>query len=284
MGFEARRRHVRYAAGDGFHELAWLHWGSESLPRRALCVHGLTRLGRDFDTLARRLVLHGFQVACPDLPGRGASDRLADPMLYTATTYVAALTHLLAALDWREVFWIGTSLGGTLGMLAAAMPGTPVARLVLNDIGAEVPQQSLARIREYLDTDHRFPDMRALEAYLRHVHAPFGPLSDAEWQALAQHSAVRRPDGELALHYDPEIARAYAVLSQAPIAMWDVWTRVQAPVLILRGESSDVLPAEVAARMASRPGVELETVPGCGHAPALLDHAQVCRVAAFLDG
>jgi pimeloyl-ACP methyl ester carboxylesterase len=278
------RHTVRWAGPDGFHDLAWTHWGARNLQHRAICVHGLTRTGRDFDALAQRLVLHGYQVACPDLPGRGRSERLRDAALYQPPTYVTALTHLLAALDWRSCAWIGTSLGGIVGMLAAALPGTPVARLVLNDIGAEISRAALLRIAEYLSHVPSFDTIAALEAHLREVHAPFGKLTDAEWRHLAETSAVRGTDGRVALHYDPAIAQGFAVPDSGDITLWPIWDRVQVPTLLLRGADSDLLSEAVARRMAARPGVELATIAGAGHAPALMDHAQLARVAAFLDG
>jgi pimeloyl-ACP methyl ester carboxylesterase len=281
---ERTTHRVRWAGADGFHTLAWHHWGARGLPRRAICVHGLTRSGRDFDALAQHLVLHGYQVACPDVPGRGLSDWLREPALYVAPTYLAAITHLLAALDWRECAWVGTSLGGIVGMLAAAMPDTPVTRLVLNDVGAEIRRAALARIQEYLGLDLSFETMAHLEAHLRKVHAPFGPLSDAEWRHLATTSARTRDDGRLVLHYDPAIARGYTLPPQGDAVMWPLWQAITVPTLILRGETSDILSAPVADRMAARPGVELATIAGCGHAPALMAFDQVARVAAFLDG
>lgn len=281
---ECRTRQVRYAAADGFHELSWTHWGAEELPRRVICVHGLTRRGRDFDALARRLVLHGWQVACPDLPGRGLSDRLCDPALYVPPTYLVALSHMLARLDWREVAWVGTSLGGILGMMAASLPGNPVRRLVLNDVGSHIPAAAVARIGAYMRAaPHGFADLAALEAHLRLVHAPFGALSDAEWRHLAGISAVPRDGGGVSLHYDPAIAAAFAGAEPRALDLSAVWARVSCPTLVLRGENSDLLTAEDAAAMATRPGVELATIAGCGHAPALMAHEQLARVAAFLD-
>jgi pimeloyl-ACP methyl ester carboxylesterase len=281
---ERTTHRVRWAGPDGFHAMAWHHWGARSLERRVLCVHGLTRSGRDFDALARHLVLHGYQVACPDLPGRGQSDWLRDPSLYVPATYLSAITHLLAALDWRDCAWVGTSLGGIVGQLAAAMPGTPITRLVLNDLGAEIPRPALERIGEYLRLDLVFETLAHLEAHLRKVHAPFGPLTDAEWRHLAETSARRREDGGIVLHYDPAIARGYTLPPEGDIDMWPLWDANSLPTLILRGETSDILPAPVAARMAARAGVELETIAGCGHAPALMAFDQCARVAAFLDG
>lgn len=281
---ECQRRSIRYAIADGFHDLAFLHWGADDLPQRVVCVHGLTRLSHDFDALARHLVLHGWQVVCPDLPGRGASDRLADPQLYTPQAYVVALSHLLAALDWRQCAWVGTSLGGILGMAVAAMPGTPIRRLVLNDIGRTIPHAALQRIGLYLGAVQEFTDLAAVEAHLRQVHAAFGRLTDTEWRRMAETSSVRQPDGSYRLHYDPAIAEAFAQGAAGPVDLSPLWAGVACPTLILRGAESDLLTAEDAAGMAERPGVELETIPGCGHAPALFAFDQVARVARFLDG
>jgi pimeloyl-ACP methyl ester carboxylesterase len=281
---EPRRHRVRWAAPDGFHDLAWTHWGAPSLARTAICVHGLTRTGRDFDALARQLVLHGWQVACPDLPGRGESEWLDDKMLYVPPIYVGACAHLLAALGWRSVAWVGTSLGGIVGMLTASMRGTPITRLVLNDVGPMIPAEAAARIRGYVGTEPAFRDLPELEAHLRRVHAPFGPLTDAEWWHLASTSSRSLPDGRVGLHYDPGIALPLHQGAVGPTEMWPVWNAITAPTLVLRGETSDLLLPETLARMAERPGVETETIAGCGHAPALMDWHQIARVSTFLDG
>lgn len=271
---------LRWLSPVGFLTLRWWEWGPlDGAP--VLCVHGLTRTGRDFDALAEALAATGRRVFCPDLPGRGGSDRLADPMLYVPPTYVVALGHLLARIE-GPVDWVGTSLGGICGMLVAATPGQPIGRLVLNDIGSFIPKASLLRIRDYLGTDPSFPDIAALEAHLREVHAPFGPLSDAQWRHLAETSARVRPDGGVALHYDPAIAAPMRANEPDDIDLGPVWARVAAPTLLIRGAESDLLPRETALRMAARPGVRLAEIPGCGHAPALMAADQIALVADFL--
>jgi pimeloyl-ACP methyl ester carboxylesterase len=279
---------LRYLlAASGFFTLRWREWGQEG-GAPVVCVHGLTRTGRDFDALAGILAGQGRRVLCPDLPGRGASDWLPDPALYAPPSYVAALSHLLARLE-GPVDWVGTSLGGICGMVVAAMPGNPVRRLVLNDIGSQVPQAAMARIRDYVGEEPRFADIAGLEAYLRRVHAPFGPLGDAEWRHLAETSARPDPDGGggggLRLHYDPAIAAPIRAVEPAAMDLSPFWARVTAPTLLIRGAGSDLLPAETAREMAAaRPGVELAEIPGCGHAPALMDPAQTGLVARFLGG
>jgi pimeloyl-ACP methyl ester carboxylesterase len=275
-----RRGRLRYLLGGGFQTLAWTEWGPpEGAP--VICVHGLTRTGRDFDVLAKALAGQGRRVLCPDLPGRGASDWLAQPMLYTPPSYVAALAHLLARLD-GPVDWVGTSLGGICGMMVAAGQGSPIRRLVLNDVGSRVPAEAAARIAAYVKARPVFADLAALEAHLRLVHAPFGPLADAEWRHLAATSARALPDGRLAPHYDPAIAAPFESAATGPVDLAMVWSLVRAPTLLIRGAESDVLEAEVAAEMAMRPGVRLATLPGIGHAPALMEASQVTLVSRFL--
>jgi pimeloyl-ACP methyl ester carboxylesterase len=275
-----RQHRLRYLLAGGFHELAWTEWGpAEAAP--VVCVHGLTRTGRDFDELARALAARGRRVLCPDLPGRGASAWLPEPMLYTPPCYVVALAHLLARLE-GEVDWVGTSLGGICGMIVAAGANTPLRRLVLNDIGSRIPAEAVARIASYVTLPLAFDAIEGLEAHLRQVHAPFGPLSDAQWRHLAETSVRRLPDGRLGLHYDPAIGIPFEAGETGAVELGAVWERVAAPVLLLRGAESDILDAGTAREMAARPGVELVEWPGIGHAPALMDPAQIARVLDFV--
>lgn len=278
-----RRHTLRYLLAGRFHSLAWTEWGpAEGEP--VVCVHGLTRTGRDFDALAEYLAGQGRRVLCPDLPGRGASDWLADPALYAPPAYVVALGHLLARLE-GPVDWVGTSLGGICGIAVAATPGNPIRRLVLNDIGTLVPRAALARIRDYIGNAPVFADLAGLEAHLRAVHAPFGRLTDAEWRHLAATSARPGPDGRgVLLHYDPAIAVPIRAAEPADLDLSPFWAAITGPVLLIRGAESDLLLAETARAMAARPGVELVEIPGCGHAPALMDPAQIDVVAGFLAG
>ncbi len=262
--------------------MRWVEWGPED-GAPVMCVHGLTRNGRDFDILAQALAAEGRRVICPDLPGRGGSDWLPEAGLYQPPTYVVALGHLLARIDAPWIDWVGTSLGGICGMLAAIIPGHPVRRMVLNDVGALIPKHSLERIRDYVGTEGVFPDIAALEVYLRRVHGSFGALSDSEWRHLAEHSA-RACEGGVALHYDPAIARPMQDGPIEALDLWALWEAITLPVLLIRGAESDLLPADVAARMADRAGVRLAEVRNCGHAPALMAPDQVELVASFLRG
>ena len=275
---------VLYLLSGRFHRMAYTAWGDPNAPV-VLCVHGLTRNGRDFDALAEALS-DRFRVICPDLPGRGASDWLPDPMLYQAQHYVTALGHLLAAIG-RDVAWIGTSLGGICGMIAAATQNAPLRQLVLNDVGPLIPADALARIRDYMVASsasklmERFPDVEGIERHLRFIHAPFGPLTDAQWAHLAAHSARSLPDGLFTMHYDPDIAAPLRDHTPVAVELWPLWDRIRMPVLAIRGEVSDLLLPDTLARMEAS-GAKTLTVPDTGHAPALMDPAQIAAVRAFL--
>jgi pimeloyl-ACP methyl ester carboxylesterase len=275
---------IPYLLAGRFHRLAFEEWGDAGAPP-VVCVHGLTRNGRDFDVLARALS-PAWRVVCPDLPGRGHSDWLDDPMLYQAQHYVTALAHLLAWIG-RDVAWIGTSLGGICGMVIAAADGAPISRLVLNDVGPFIPAEALRRIRDYMVASgdspmmSRFPDIETVERHLRIIHAPFGPLSDAQWTALARNSARALPDGRFAMHYDPRIAEPLRGTDPVDVDMWSFWDRIRVPRMVIRGETSDILLRETAARMEAS-GALVYHVPETGHAPALLDPPQIEVIRSFL--
>ncbi|MCA3322691.1 MAG: alpha/beta fold hydrolase [Roseomonas sp.] len=279
---EARAGALRWLSPAGFFTLRWLEWGPVT-GAPVVCVHGLTRSGRDFDSLARALAASGRRVFCPDLPGRGASDWLPDPALYQPPIYSQALAHLLARID-GPVDWVGTSLGGICGMGIAATPGNAIRRMVLNDVGAIIPAAALQRIRDYINQPAQaFPDIAALESHLRKVHAPFGPLTDTEWRHLAETSARKAATGALQLHYDPKITHAFSVGDVADIDLSLFWAAIAIPVLILRGVTSDILPAEIAAEMARKPKARLLEIADAGHAPALMAQDQIAAIQDFLN-
>lgn len=277
-----REGRVRWLSPAGFHVLAWTEWGPpDGAP--VVCVHGLTRTGRDFDALAHVLAERGRRVLCPDMPGRGASDRLPDPSLYRNDVYAGACAHLLATLGERAIDWIGTSMGGIIGMILSGMPGTPIRRVVINDVGPFIPAAAMARIGMYLGQAWTFPDLAAAEAHTRKAYAPFGTLTDAQWRHLTATSVRTLPEGGFRLHYDPAIAEPFRTTAPEDVAFWPLWERITIPTLVLRGAESDLLLPDTAARMAEKQGARVEVIPGCGHAPALMDRSQIDLVVAFLE-
>ena len=272
----------------GFRRLGYAEWGSRHAARTVVCVHGVSRTGRDFDVLARALVEQDARVIAPDLPGRGRSEWLASATHYTDRAYTSAMGALIARLDVEQVDWIGTSLGGHIGMLLAAEHATPIRRLVLNDFGARVAATALRRIGGYLARAWRFNSVADVELHLREALAPFGKLSDAQWHHLTVHSAVPDPAGGWRFHFDPAIGARFAMPMWLDIVLWQVWDKIECPVLILRGAESDLLSAHTVQLMLGRGlaagagKVSAAEFAGCGHAPALMDREQIAVIEDFL--
>ncbi len=271
----------------GFTQMGYTAWGPEDAERTVICVHGLTRNSRDFDFLAQRLAALGMRVVAPDLPGRGRSAPVAHAEDYSTPLYLAVAGALIAHLGVSEVDWVGTSLGGHIGMELAARPGSPIRRLVLNDFGARVPAAALQRIASYLRNTQRFRTLTEVENYLREIYAPFGLLSDAQWRHVAQHSVIEE-SGQLRLNYDPKIVTQFSRPMFLDVTLWRVWEQVACSVLILRGENSDLLLPETVVEMkrrglaADQGRVQSIEIRSCGHAPALMADEQVRLIEDFL--
>ena len=264
-----------------FHRIAYTEWGPEDARRVVVCVHGLSRQGRDFDRLAAFLAQHDYRIICPDLPGRGRSDWLKDPDEYGLPQYCVDMTVLLASLHAESVDWIGTSLGGLIGMVMAALPGSPIRRLVVNDIGPFLPWSALYRIGTYLrQMPTEFPDFAAANAYYREILSTFGELGDDDWRHLIEHSIERTDNGRYRMLCDPGIARAFRPGLLYNLNLWKYWDAIQCLTLLLRGEHSDLLPRDTAQQMTMRgPLATLVEIPGCGHAPPLLTQEQIDIIA-----
>ena len=279
---EPRERSVQCASPSGLHRMAYTEWGDPANPQVLVCVHGLSRNGRDFDDLARAMT-DSHRVVCPDIVGRGRSDWLRDPSGYGVPQYVTDMMVLIARLDVETVQWLGTSMGGLIGMVLASLPGTPVSRLMLNDVGPAISSESIRRIGEYIGRAPRFAGLEEAERYIRAVSAPFGALSDTQWRALTESSVRPAADGGLEMIYDPKIADSFHRATAAGmIDLWPMFDRVRCPTRIVRGEFSDLLSAEVAQAMTARgPHPDLVQVPGVGHAPMFMDEAQIAIAREF---
>ena len=269
---------------NGFHKIAVHEWGdagSSGVP--VICVHGLGRTGRDFDRLAERLASQSA-VYCPDMPGRGQSDNLPDAEDYTFTQYMNDLTVLIARTGVAQVDFVGTSMGGLLGMMLAALPHNPIRRLVINDVGPTVPQAALDRLKTYLTLDlPLFDDFDAYEQFLRKVNAAFGSLSDADWHHMARVIYRRTPEGKITWPYDPKIL--LGVQKNAEINLWSAYDAIKCPTLLIHGAKSDLLPDDMVKEMLSRgPRPKLYTVEDAGHAPMLMDEVHADAIRDFLEG
>lgn len=249
-----------------------------------MCAHGYSGNARDFDFLARAIA-QDARVICLDVAGRGESDWLPSAPHYHFGQFISDIDALLAHLRVEEVEWVGTSMGGLLGMLLASRTASPVKRLVLNDIGAFVPMDALQQIGRNLQAPARFESLAAVEAHLRHTHRDWGDISDAQYRHLTKHHARPTGDGGFRLHFDPQITRLIQPFPLAPgIFFWDAWYRVRCPVLLIRGDRSEVLPLAVAETMLEiKPGTQLVEIPGAGHAPALMSPMEIGIVREFLN-
>lgn len=280
-----KEQYIQGLDSRGFHRLHYTDWGDPANPRAVICVHGLTRNCRDFDALATALQ-SDLRVVSVSIAGRGLSDWLPNAEDYSYPQYMADMTALIArvtATGANDISWVGTSMGGMLGMLLASRPETPIRRLVLNDIGTVIPKESMARIGKYAGTDPRFNTYAEIEQYVRTVSASFGPLTDAQWQHMTVHNSRQHDDDRWGMNYDPAIALPFRKAIDKDIVLWNYYDAISCPTLLLRGEQSDVLPRDVAMEMTQRgPRPRLVEFAGIGHAPALMADDQIAAIRGFL--
>jgi pimeloyl-ACP methyl ester carboxylesterase len=284
MTTSMRARTVKCLNPAGFHDMAYVEWGEADNPDVLICVHGLTRCGRDFDFVAAAMA-DRYRVICPDVVGRGRSDWLPDKRQYAIPQYCADMTTLLARADVARVHWLGTSMGGIIGMALASMDKTPIGKLILNDVGPVITAASIARIGEFLGMAPRFASIEQAEAYVRAVSVPFGALTDAQWRHLTVHTQRATADGGFEMAYDPGIAEPYRrdMGEGKDVELWTLFDAIHCPTLVLRGAESDLLTRETAGRMAERgPKPRVVEIPGVGHAPMLMDESQIAIVREFL--
>ena len=274
--------HYRALGPHGFHRVHYTEWGNPANSRVLFCVHGLTRTGRDFDFLAAALE-RDYRVICPDVVGRGRSDWLQDKANYTYPVYVNDMATLLARTDAERVDWVGTSMGGLIGMFLASYPGTPIHKLLVNDVGPRIPAAGLKRIADYVGRVVTFDSIDDMDRALRIFSAVFGKLTDAQWRHMIVHSARQLDDGRYTTDYDPGIADIFKTMELQDIDLWSVWDAIRCPTLVLRGAQSDVLDHADAVTMTERgPRAKLIEFPGMGHAPALMSDDQIAVVRDWL--
>ncbi len=273
----------KYLVCEG-RELHYMEWGAGNA-ETVIAWHGLARTGRDMDDLAAQLSTR-YRVICPDTIGRGLSQWSPLPeQEYCLAFYGRLAVGLMDALGVREAHWIGTSMGGALGIHVAAGPlQGRIRSLVLNDIGPKLGEAAVARIRTYAGNPPQFERVSELEQYFHTIYQPFGQLTDEQWRRLTESSARRTTDGKVTPHYDPKMVLQFECHPN-DYNLWEAWDAIDVPTLCLRGETSDLLLPETAEAMRRRgPRAEVVTIAGCGHAPALNVPQQLNLVERFLNG
>lgn len=283
---QPRLNHVQCLDSRGLHRMAYWEWGDAANPKVVVCAHGLSRQGRDFDTLARALA-DEYRVVAPDVVGRGQSDWLADPMGYQLPAYVSDMVTLLARLNAGSLHWVGTSMGGLIGLGLAALSNTPVQKLVLNDVGPTIQPDAIARIGAYLGLPMRWRTLDEAADYMLSISQGFGTHTREQWLALTQPMLKADGDG-FKPHYDPQIAVPFRALTPEMAAageagLWAAYDKITCPTLLLRGADSDLLTQQTALAMTERgPKARLQEFAGVGHAPMLVVPEQVAAVREFL--
>lgn len=277
---------VQWLCPQGLQNLAYREWGDPDNPHVLLCVHGLTRSSADFETLAQHLGTD-MRVVAADMPGRGQSDWLPDPALYAVPTYVSACVALMARLNPGTLDWFGTSMGGLIGMGYASLPNNPIRKLILNDVGPSLNFAALLRIGNYVGKPVQFQSLEEARSYIRTISQPFGPHTEAQWNALTDSVLVKK--GDLwQPHYDPAIGQAFQNLSESTTllheaALWSAFDSIKADTLVIRGEHSDLLSHKTVEEMRNRgPKPSVVEVKGVGHAPTFMQNDQINIVRDFL--
>ena len=284
---QVTRKTLQCLSPSGLHSISYKEWGAPDNARVLVCVHGLTRVADDFDALAADLCQH-YRVICPDIVGRGHSGRLRNALHYQLPQYVSDMVSLLARAQADSVDWVGTSMGGLIGIGLAALEGNPIGKLVLNDVGPNLNPTALARIADYVGQDVRFDSYAEASKYIRAISASFGPHSEAQWDKLARDVLRQNSEGQWVRHYDLALAQAFAattpeMVSAGQAMLWAAYDAIRSQTFVLRGAESDLLSAATAAEMTQRgPRAQLLELAGVGHAPTLVDPVQIAAVREFL--
>lgn len=275
-------RHFMSLGPHGFHRVVYYEWGNPDNDRVLLCVHGMTRNGRDFDYFAKAL-MDDYRVICPDMPGRGKSDWFDIEEDYDYPVYCTDMAALIAHLQANTLDWVGTSMGGMLGIILASMPNTPIRKLVLNDVGPFISKAALKRIAEFVGADPHFDSLDEFERYVREINAPFGNLTDEQWKHAARFYSRPVAGGKFAPNYDPNISWPLKKDPLEDVDLFPIYRAVRCPTLLLRGAESDVLLPETAREMQNcGPEATLVEFEGIGHVPALMSEDQIGVVKDWL--
>ena len=268
-------------SNEGFHRNYYREWGDPDSEHTIICVHGVTRLSKDFDVLANALSKR-YRVICPDIVGRGYSDWFGNKQNYNFLQYCADMNALIANLNVEKVHWIGTSMGGIIGMILGAMSHTPIESLILNDVGPNLKRAELQRLGKYIGKAPIFPTKKALFEYYKETYQAFGSLPDKHWKEMARYSSFKEDYG-YRMHYDPKIGDAFrSSYSFYNFDLWKYWEEIECPTMLIRGEHSTFFTTEVAEKMCGRDSdVSLQLVKDVGHAPMLNNKEEVQFIKDF---
>lgn len=270
-------------SNEGFHRIYYREWGDPNSEHTIICVHGVTRLSRDFDALAKELSKK-YRVICPDVVGRGYSDWFGDKQSYNFLQYCADMNALIANLNVDKVHWIGTSMGGLIGLILAALPHTPIQSLILNDVGPDLKRTELQRLGQYIGKAPTFPTKEDLFKYYKETYQAFGSLPEGHWKKMALYSSFKEDYG-YRMHYDPKIGDAFrASYSFYNFDLWKYWDEIECPSLLLRGELSTFFTQETVDKMLEREGdVRFKEIKNVGHAPMLNKKREINFISSFYN-
>lgn len=287
----AQIKYVQCLSPGGLHRMAYKEWGAPNNPHILVCVHGITRVSDDFDVLAKALS-SDYRVICPDIVGRGRSDKLTLPQHYQITQYIADIVTLIARVTHTHdepIHYLGTSMGGMIGMGLASLPYSPIQKLILNDISPMIPFTAINRIAAYIGEDISFPTFFEAQSYIRNLSSTFGEHTELEWDKFCRDVLRQHPDGTWRRHHDIHIAQPFKEVMRPELMQtlqnkaWQAYDAITCQTLLLRGKDSDVLMPEVAIDMTQRgPHAKLVTFDDVGHAPTLLHQDQIDVVKTFL--
>lgn len=280
-------KHVSGLSSTGPHRIVYNDWGDEN-DHPLICVHGLTGNGHDFDFLAEELIKDGYRVIAVDLPGRGRSDFLENPLDYNYRQYIHDLNTLLAHLDLTDpgsVDWLGVSLGGLLGIRMAGMKDTPIRRMIINDVGPVVPKAALDFIHQVISQTYIFNSVHELELRMRATRGlTWGPVTDEQWHHMAEHNARALDDGRITYAYDPRIAEVFEHEPIGEVDLWPYWDAITCPTLLIQGGKSVLLTDKIIEDMDERgPDCELVVFEDCGHVPSLMAPQQIETLRSWLE-
>lgn len=276
------KKHILSASAEGFHKIIYKEWGRPNAESAIICVHGLTRNGRDFDFIAQHLK-DTYHLICPDLVGRGQSDWFTDSKHYHVAQYIQDITVLLAKIEAKNIIWLGTSLGGIIGMIMAALPRSPINRLILNDIGPYINKEATRSLAADLKQEHTFNSQEELREFLKAEYQHLGDFTDDHFDHLVKHDSRKNKSGKYTRAFDPNVTKNLDRVTHKDIDLWQYWQGINCPTLLLRGEHSPILTKETALKMCqNKPNITFIEFPNAHHPLPLIGDEEITQITKWL--